>query len=290
MWMDKLERKIGRFSIPHLMRYIIFANVAVYLISMFQPYITLNLVLDRNAVLAGQVWRLISFVFIPPSSGNVFMTALSLYCYYWIGNALEASWGTFRFNLFYLIGMLATIFVSMVFGVPGVPTYMNQVLFLALASLYPNHRVLMFYFLPLKSMWAGIISAAFMLYDFVVAGSVFPAIRYLIGAALINYLIFFAPILVRNIKYRKRRKDYEKMTRPQGFGAGMQWQTAKPKAAAEKQDSDRGKIIKGVPFHKCHVCGITDVDDPDMTFRYCSQCNGNYEYCEDHLHNHEHVK
>ena len=168
MWMDKLERRIGRFAIPHLMRYIIFANVAVYLISMFQPYITMNLLLDRNAVMAGQVWRLISFIFIPPSGGSVFMTALSLYCYYWIGSALEAAWGTFRFNLFYCIGMLSTITVSMVFGIPGVPTYMNQVLFLALASLYPNHRVLMFYFIPLKSMWAGVISAAFMLYDFIV--------------------------------------------------------------------------------------------------------------------------
>ena len=290
MWMDKLERKIGRFAIPHLMRYIIFANVAVYLISMFQPYFTLYLVLDRGAVMAGQVWRLISFVFIPPSSGSIFMTALSMYCYYWIGSALEASWGAFRFNLFYLIGVLATIAVSMIFGVPGIPTYLNQVLFMALASLYPNHRVLLMYFIPVKAMWAGIISGAFMLYDFVVTGGVYPYIRYLIVAALLSYVIFFLPELIRNIKYKKRRSHYERMTQPQGGNTAGAWHTAKPKPMAEKRDSDRGKIIKGVPFHKCHVCGITDVDDPDMTFRYCSQCNGNYEYCEDHLHNHEHVK
>lgn len=286
MWMDQLERKIGRFAIPHLMRYIIFANVAVCLISLVQPSVLYALILDRNAVLSGQVWRLISFIFIPPMGGNILLTALSLYCYYWIGSALEATWGTFKFNLFYFIGILATIAASMIFNVPGVPTYLNQVLFLALASLYPNQRVLLMYFIPIKSMWAGIVSAAFLAYDFFAI----PFVRPLIGAALVSYLLFFVPVLIRSLQYRKRRKDYERMIRPQGYGHAQQAAKPRPAAAADRRDSDRGKIIKGVPFHKCHVCGITDVDDPDMTFRYCSQCNGNYEYCENHLHNHEHVK
>ena len=285
MWMDKLERKMGRFAIPHLMRYIIFGNVIVLLISLFQPYFMNYLILDREAVLQGQVWRLLTFILIPPSSGNILLTAISLYCYYWIGGALEATWGSFRFNLFYLIGILATIAVSMIFDVPGIPVFLNQVLFLALASLYPDQPILLMYFIPMKAKWAGVISAAFLVYDFMIYGPIF---RLLILAALVNYMIFFVPVWVQKIKYKKRRQSYERMTRPQP----QPRKTAQPGKTVftAKGDKDKGKIITGVPFHRCHICGITDVDDPNMTFRYCSQCNGNFEYCENHLHNHEHVK
>ena len=102
MWMDKLERKIGRFAIPHLMRYIVFGNVAVLLISMFQPSFVNTLVLAPELVLNGQIWRLISFIFIPPSGYNIFFVLISLYCYYWIGDTLEKMCGAFRFNVYYL--------------------------------------------------------------------------------------------------------------------------------------------------------------------------------------------
>ena len=46
----------------------------------------------------------------------------------------------------------------------------------------------------------------------------------------------------------------------------------------------------GITKHKCAICGRTEKDDPNLEFRFCSKCNGNYEYCQDHLFTHQHVK
>ena len=290
MLLDKMERKFGRFAIPHLMRYVVFGTAIVFVISIFKPEFLNYIVLTREAITKGQVWRLVTFIFYPPMSSSYFSVIISLYCYYWIGNALEAAWGAFRFNLYYLCGMLMTAIMILIFGGIGLPTYMNQMLFLTLATLFPNQQVLFMFFIPLRSIWVALIGAGWMVYDYFTVGSYLPFFRTLILAAVLNYAIFFLPKLIQRVKYRKRRNDYQKQVsgayrRVQRPEAGK-----RPGASAAKADSDRGKIIKGVSFHKCHICGITDVDDPDMTFRYCSQCNGNYEYCEEHLHNHEHVK
>lgn len=286
MWLDKLERKFGRFAIPNLMKYIIFGNVLVYILMLWQPGAVLYVALLPDSVLQGEVWRLLTFIFIPPT-GNIFMTALSLYCYYWIGNALEQAWGAFRFNLYYWIGVLATIAVSFIFKVPGVPTYLNQTMFLALASLFPEAPIRLFYIIPMKAKWAGVIGAAFLAYDFIMTGSMIPGIRWLIAASLVSYMIFFLPVVIRRMKNKQRRHAYESKIAKARAVSGA---SARAAGRQQKNETDTGKIIKGVAFHRCHVCGITDVDDPNMTFRYCSQCNGNYEYCENHLHNHEHVK
>lgn len=300
MWMDKLERKLGRFAVPHLMRYIIFGNVLVYILSLIQPNVIYYLALFPELVLRGQIWRLFTFIFVP-SGGNIFMMAITFYCYYWIGSALEATWGSFRFNLYYLIGMLAIIIASLVFKTTGVPVYLNQTLFLALATLYPHQKILYMYIIPMDAMWAGIISAAFMVYDFFVTGASFPDIRILMISSLVGYAVFFVPVLVQRLRNRGRRQAYNRKymqgrqaagQRRQGAGQGPFSGYAGENAQRKAQNAgqDRGKIIQGVPFHRCHVCGITEVDDPNMTFRYCSQCNGNFEYCEKHLRNHEHVK
>ena len=41
--------------------------------------------------------------------------------------------------------------------------------------------------------------------------------------------------------------------------------------------------------HKCAVCGRTELDAPDLEFRYCSKCAGDHEYCSEHLYTHTHV-
>ena len=285
MWMDRLERKIGRFAIPNLMRYIIFANVIVYFISLIQPYIIVQLALIPAYVKQGQVWRLLTFIFVPPLGSNILLTALSLFCYYWIGGALERTWGAFRFNLYYFSGIIATIIASFIMDTAALPSYVNQTLFLALATLYPDTQILMMYIIPLKAKWAGVLSAVLMLVQFIQGGM---ETRGLMIAALAGYIIFFLPVLIRNIRNMGRRQAYEKATRPKNKATG--WAAGPAKKAASKRDGDAGKVIRDVAFHRCHICGITELDDPDMTFRYCSSCNGNYEYCENHLYNHEHVK
>lgn len=287
MVLDKLERKFGRFAIPHLMRYVVFGTVAVLIVSLFQPNFLNYIVLTREAVTKGQIWRFVTFIFYPPMSGNYFSIFLSLYCYYWIGNALEAAWGSFRFNLYYLCGMLITAVATLITNGIGLPTYVNQMLFITLATLFPDRRILFMFIIPMRSIWVALIGAGWMVYDYFMVGSYLPFFRVLILAAAANYALFFLPLLVQRIRNRRRREKYQKMA----SGSYARPAVKKPqRSTVAGRDSDRGKVIQGVPFHRCHVCGITDVDDPNMTFRYCSQCNGNYEYCENHLHNHEHVR
>ena len=269
-FMDKLERKLGKYAIRNLMLYIILGNIAVYLLCMFNTNLVSYLYLDPEAVLSGQVWRLITFLFIPPSISysQFFLVALSLYFYYFIGKMLENQWGAFRFNVFYLIGAVDTIVVSLIFNFSVVgASYLNESLFLAFATLFPNMQVLLFFFIPIKVKWMGIFVAALMIFQFFAGGW---AIKLMILASFLNYILFFWPVLWDKIKYGRRREQYfKKVNFKNGSG---------------------GKIIQDVAFHRCCICGKTEKDDPNMQFRYCSQCDGSREYCMDHLYDHVHYK
>lgn len=290
--LDKLERKWGRLAVPHLMRYIIFGNVLVYLISMFFPGIVYYLNLIPDFVLRGQVWRLISFIFIP-SMGNIMLTALSLFCYFWIGEALERSIGSFKFGCYYFFGWLAIVAVTFLMYFLRIynlgflydqMSFFNQTLFLSLALLHPDVRILLFYVIPLKAKWAGLFSFLVIAYEFVVNPL---GIKMLILASFVPFLIFFLPGFLAGLKGRKRRKEFERKMNA-GYAAGMRVERARAAGDSKAQNVDR--TVKKVAFHRCTVCGITELDDPNMMFRYCSGCNGNYEYCEQHIHNHSHVQ
>lgn len=309
--LDKLERKFGRFAVPHLMRWLVIGMASVYVLYMIRPDLILYLNFVPSLVAKGQVWRIFTFPFMPPLS-NVFMTLLSLFCYYWIGEALERSWGAFRFNLFFLTGWICVMVMLCIFGVSfsdvntmlDQMSYFYQSMFIALASLYPDTRILLFYFIPMKAKWAGVISLVFIAVEFIQAGL---AGKMLILFSFIPYLLYFVPGWIGRFKAWKRRRDFNKqVSRP--FQPAQPSQPTQPangqiigritpvkvpkdqagpaaQAGAKPVDRDQRKA-----FHRCAVCGITELDDPNMTFRYCSQCNGNYEYCERHIHNHVHVK
>lgn len=298
-WLDKLERKIGRFAIPNLMRYIIFGNAIVYIIGMFFQQFPYYLVMEPAAVLRGQVWRLVTFIFVP-GMGNIFTTLLTLFCYYWIGGALERTWGTFKFNFFYWVGVIAidiVLFLAYLLGYKSLgfahqAGYLSQSMFLALATMYPEVQVLLMFIIPLKAKWMGYFSAAIMLIEFII-GSL--PIKLLILASMLGYGIFFGPQLYHALKAKIRREEFKRKMDP-GQGAfgqqrGQDFGAAGRRAYQESRKPQQpGKVITGVAFHRCTVCGITELDDPNMTFRYCSSCNGNYEYCENHIHNHQHIQ
>lgn len=298
-WLDVLERKIGKIAIPNLMRYIIFGNAIVYVIGLVIPLFPYYLIMDPEEVLHGQVWRLITFIFVP-GMGGILPTLLSLFCYYWIGGALERTWGTFKFNFFYWVGVIAidiVLFIAHFMG-ESVPIfvhqagYLSQSMFLALATMYPDVQVLLMFIIPLKAKYMGYFSAALLLYEFIVGALI---IKLLILASMVGYMIFFGPELFGRIRAKIRREQYErKMTQGPigGFSRKPQDYGAAGRAAYRetKKSPQQGKVITGVAFHHCTVCGITELDDPNMTFRYCSQCNGNYEYCENHIHNHQHIQ
>ena len=268
--MDKLERKIGKYAIRNLMLYIILGNIAVYLLCMFNTSLVFYLYLDPHAVLSGQVWRLITFLFIPPSVSytQLFMVAISLYFYYFIGRMLENQWGAFRFNVYYFIGVICTIAVSLTFKVTGSTSYLNESLFLAFATLFPEMQVLLFFFIPIKVKWMGIIAAALMIVQFITGDW---GTKLMILASFLNYILFFGPILWDKIKYGRRKEQYFKKVN-------------------YRKEGSKGKIIQDVAFHRCCICGKTEKDDPNMQFRYCSQCDGSREYCMDHLYDHVHYK
>lgn len=286
-WMDKLERKFGKYAISNLMFYIIILYVAGFLLSMFDPSFYYNyLCLNAEAIMHGQVWRLFTFLIQPPPSNSLFII-FALYLYYMIGRNLEYVWGAFRFNLYFFMGVLfnilATFVAYAIFGVslPLGTYYLNTTLFLSYAAIFPNQQFYLFFFIPVKVKWLAWIEAAYFGYDIIKAflpqygGSIF-GVLYKANAleivvALLNFIIFF--IATRNkAKYSpkeiKRRKVYQKAV----------------------QEAKQSNQYENGAKHRCHVCGRTELDDDTLEFRYCSKCNGNYEYCQDHLFTHEHVK
>ena len=272
-FLDKAERKLGRYAIPGLMRFVIIGTAVAYVLYLINPQYLSYLYLDPQLVLKGQVWRLITFIFIPTNAGNPFFLLISLYFYYFIGKMLEERWGAFRFNVFYFTGILCAILASFLLGIYGVPDYLNETLFLAFATLFPEITVLIFFIIPVKVKWLGWLSAVMLLIQFITGAGW--RYRVYILFSLFNYFLFFGPELYRIIRSWIRRESYYKKSnlyqRPQPSRPGT------------------GNVTR-VAFHRCHICGKTELDDPNMEFRYCSQCGGNYEYCMDHLYNHEHIQ
>lgn len=274
-FLNKMERKFGKFAIRGLMKYIIICYVIGYLIEFMMPQVYSFLTLEPYLIFHyGQVWRLVSWVLIPPPTGNIFFAVIMIFLYYQLGNALEQTWGTFRFNLYIFGGVIFTILGALLlYVITGVNSpvsiggsfstyYINMTIFLAFAVCYPDMQVMLYFIIPIKMKWMAIVYGALILYEIVTSGW---SGRVAIIASILNFLIFF--LSTRN--YRRvspkeihRKKSYRRQVRQP----------------------------KGVTKHKCAICGRTELDDPNLEFRFCSKCNGNYEYCQDHLFTHEHVK
>lgn len=279
-WLDKLERKLGRFAIPNLTVYLLVGYVIGFGIVNLMRDMVGYLTLEPALILRGQVWRLISWVLIPPTDNLISLVFLVL-LYYSLGTALERTWGIFRYNVYIFSGLLFTVLA--VFGLYAfyyfrygveVPlsavgligtNYITMSIFLAFAVIYPDMEVMLYFILPIKMKWMALVYVVLAGYDFINGGI---GIRVAIGASLLNFVIFF--LSTRNYKR---------------FGPREQARKAKFK----KQSSPHMTYTNGA-HHRCAVCGRTELDDPCLEFRFCSKCNGNYEYCQDHLFTHEHVK
>lgn len=279
-FLNKIERKFGRYAIHNLSAYIIALYVAGYLLYFFAPSTVFSyLTLEPYEILHGQIWRLVTWILIPPESPGIF-TIIMLFFYYSLGNSLEQTWGAFRYNVYIFMGMISTVLGAlilyailsavygqgMVFGNALFSTYyINMSIFLAFAVSYPNMQVMLYFFIPIKMKWMGILYGFFIVYSFMKNSWVG---RVAIIASLLNFIVFF--LLTRDY----RRISPREIRRKQNFKRQMN--AAKP---------GNGKQ----PMHKCAVCGRTELDGDDLEFRYCSKCDGNYEYCQDHLFTHQHI-
>ena len=284
-WMNKLERKFGKYAIPNLMYYIIILYVVGVILSIFAPgFYYQYLALDAYAILHGQVWRLITFLIQPPNSSIWFMI-FALYLYYMIGTQLEYAWGTFRFNLYFFMGVflhvVAALLAYLLFGVslPLGTSYINLSLFFAYAAMYPNQQFYFFIIIPVKVKWLAWIDAAYFGYAILQAflpaegfvASIYRANALAAVVSILNFLVFF--FATRNMQRYSPKEVKRRATYRREVQAGQ----------AQTQYENGAK-------HRCTVCGRTELTNPDLEFRYCSKCNGNHEYCQEHLFTHEHIK
>ena len=217
--LNKMERKIGRFAVPNFMRYIVMGMGIFYILAFVFPgtielmgqktsYVSI-LELDWEAVLNGQVWRLFSFIFSPPMSSPLFII-FTLFFYYFIGNSVESQWGAFRFNLYYVLGMLLTIGGAMISGY-ATSAFLNYSLYLAFAMLFPEHEIRMFFVLPIKMKYLGVAVFALFIYTFFI-GTLTD--RTSIAAALLTLFIFCGEDLILKWKVRIKtsatRRNFKK--------------------------------------------------------------------------------
>ncbi len=214
-FLNRLERRLGGVCIRNLMLVIIVGQFAVYAAELLFPaYNVLSyLYLSRELVLRGQVWRLLTFVFIPPEQ-SVLLIVIVLYMYYMIGGALENEWGSFKFNVFYLIGVVG-IWISALITGSGSNTYLNLSLFFAFAILYPNYEFFLFFLIPVKAKWLAAADGVLFAVSFVLCGSW--AERASILFSLLNVILFFGPTFIKYIKqqqsYRKTRENFRRQMR-----------------------------------------------------------------------------
>lgn len=290
--LDKLERKFGRYAIHNLMYYIIILYALGYVIVTFVPQFYVQyLSLDPTMILRGQIWRIITFIIYPPNTG-LFYFLISMYLYYSIGRILEAQWGAFRFNLYFFTGVLLHVVAAFIscyvfganIGSAFGTYYLNYSLFFAFAATYPDMQFLLFFIIPIKAKWLGIINgiyfgvtivagflANYLPYSVLIglmnAGIIaHPAYSAMALVSLANFLIFFFGM--RSMRRYNPKEIYRRKVYTKSVKQGQ----------------------KSAATHRCAVCGRTEKDGDDLVFRFCSKCNGNYEYCQDHLFTHEHVK
>lgn len=290
-FLQRLEKKFGRYAIPNLMKYVIFLYAIGMIIYTINPYAFLYLGLEVDKVFEGQVWRLITFLIPYNSFMDIFFVFLKAYMFYIIGSALENVWGSFRLNLYFFSAVIFNIIAAfIVYGIFQVNILGHVMLlvtspldliyssmFFAFSALYPNTQFLIYFIIPVKVKYLAWISGAFYLYNvfkFIKFGYYLGIIPILVSLA--NFFIFF--ISTRNY----RRLSPWEIERRAKFRRQMN------EGMKSNVTEFRGRNV--ITRHKCAICGRTELDDENLEFRFCSKCDGNYEYCSEHLYTHEHVK
>ena len=295
--MKKLRNSFERFcyqnrnkGIPNLMLYITLGSALVYLISMFDNSYTLYYALrfDRTLILQGQIWRLFTYAF-TYDAGSFIFTAIGLLCYFSLGRAMENLWGTLRFNLFYLSGILLQDIFCMIFGGGATVSNLNLSLFLGFATLYPNAHFLLLFIIPVRAWIFAVLDLALMIYEVIMltAAGLFPYSLFPL-VALLNYFLFFGKDVVNVFPLSWRANASRLFKRKKKYAPSSGAKTI-PFPNAGSYEASHAKP-KAPYTHRCTVCGRTDITNPELEFRYCSRCNGYYCYCEDHISNHAHIE
>ena len=291
--MKELRRRFNRFcfqnrhkGIPNLMLYISLGCALVYLMTQVtqNPLLYSLLVFDREAILHGQIWRLITYPLTFYHS-NILLMAVFLFCYYSLGRAMENIWGTLRFNLFYFCGILMMDVWCMIFGGRADVTYLNLSLFLSYATMFPNAQFLLFFIIPVKAWIFALFDLALVLYSLL--ADPFPYNCFSV-ISLAHYFLFFGADVL-NVIPMSWRVNARRLFRKKSYAPKQEKPKVIPFSQAGSYEATTAKP-KAPYTHKCTICGRTDVSNPELEFRYCSRCNGYHCYCEDHINNHTHIE
>jgi len=260
------------------MLFIVLISAAVFILGGTGSGLFAFLAFHPGLIMQGQIWRLLTWVFLP-LTGNFFFVAISLYFYYFVGSTLEREWGAAKFTIYYIFGIVLNVIYGFIMWfavgvyVYIVPNFLNLSMFFAFATLFPDVSVRLFFILPIKVKWLALFNAVYFLYAIVtgiIAGQIFSALLPVV--AILNYILICGDDLLSYLRPIKIR------TSPQMINF---------KKAAKQAKRDMAEK----PYrHKCAVCGKTDVEYPDLEFRYCSQCNGYHCFCSDHINNHIHFE
>ena len=276
--MNNFERKFGKFSITNLTAYIIIGRVFFLILSYISPETLELFTLDIEAIMHGQVWRILTYMFIPNS--NLFWFFFEVMFLYWIGTGLEQEWGSFRYTLYMLGSVLGVGLASVIlYFMPGqdltlvtlggylISSFFTYTLFLPFAWYYGEEEIRFMLMITIKVKYLGIIDLVLLIMTLANAYSIGGlGLLMVLLFSMVNMIVFFAVVFARRGKQKARL-------------AGFKGKISKTEKKMNKN-----------AIHRCSVCGITEKDDPNMTFRYCSKCEGDYEFCEKHLKDHEHFK
>ena len=258
-WIDRAETRFGHLAISHLLQGIALLCAMSFILSKLNEGFFDLLALDPRLVMEGQVWRLVTYLFVPqifsllpfPEWLNAAFFVLFML---WIGNGLEAAWGAFRLNLFCLVTMLGITVAAFVFGATYAQFMFTQVLFFAFARFYPDEQISLYFVLQVKVKWIAWLSAAWLCFQFTFSGS--NSFRASLIAVLASYFLFFGREIFQEVRTRG-----EVATRRRKFET----------AAA---------VPEGFSLHTCEVCKRTENSAPELEFRVAKD---GHEYCTAHL-------
>jgi hypothetical protein len=275
--LSRLESRFGWLAVPNLTLILIVGQVFLYIARHFAPGAADEDVLEKVRllpadVLAGQVWRIITFLFDPPITNPIF-AFFFWYMFYFMGSTLESNWGTFRYNVFLLIGYVACLVsafatyyavknaglpAELIGDMPANNGFLYGTVFLAFARLYPEFVLYIMFVLPVKIKWLAWLQWIF--YGLTFLGGDW-MVKGMVVASVANYWLFFGRDIWQGAKQGHRRMQHQARTL-----------------------KGQGKLI-----HTCAICGLSSDTSPQTQFRYCSKCDGERCYCSDHLQNHQHV-
>jgi hypothetical protein len=257
-WISWLEARIGFLGIPRLMQLIAVLNGLVYVLHLLQPLYVLNLIMVPERILHGEIWRLVSYIFVPeiifggisPTLQPIFLF-IYLWFMVWVGDALEHAMGAFRVTLYYFLGMVGVTIAAFFFWGSGLfAPLLNLSLFFAFATLYPDVQIYVLFILPIKVKWLALISCVLLLLPLAMGPLGTPALL----VSFLNYIVFFGPGVYAKLRHRTttgiRRRKFE-----------------------SKPSTDES-------IHRCVVCKRTEKDNPELEFRVARD---GQEYCLEHL-------